>query len=140
MGWHSAATSTWLRCRRRCNSRAICSAVVKTATRSTLTDRLAELREAGQLDFIGPPRSEGGGKLGDRMARFWLSLSTVNDADAEYGAIYVPIDIYIVLPPATYAVILAIRTGSADWNRGDDGVDEVDQQSGSGGYRTARSN
>ena len=86
------------------------------ASRSPLTDRLIELRDAGVLDFIGPPYSEGGGKLGDRMARFWLSLSTVSNADAEHNVLYVPIDIYIVLPPATYAVILAIRTGSVAWN------------------------
>ena len=34
----------------------------------------------------------------------------------ETTAADVPIDIYIVLPPATYAVILAIRTGSTAWN------------------------
>ena len=97
------------------------------ATRSTLTDRLAELREAGMLDFMGwGYPGIAGGKLGDRMARFWLTQGACVDARPDKAALvdleittaaWVPIDLYIVLPPATYAVILAIRTGSADWNR-----------------------
>ena len=96
------------------------------ATRSTLTDRLAELREAGMLDFMGwGYPGIAGGKLGDRMARFWLTQGACVDARPDKAALvdleittaaWVPIDLYIVLPPATYAVILAIRTGSADWN------------------------
>ena len=83
----------------------------KTATRSTLTDQLAALRDSEWIQFHDP-RGVDAGKLGDRMARFWLASPWIGEAIRQ-----VPIDIYIVLPPATYAVILAIRTGSADWNR-----------------------
>ena len=73
---------------------------------SPLGDRLMALRTQGQITFLPPARStdQKPGKLGDRMARFWLRGSLV------------PIDLYIVLPPAVYAIILAIRTGSAEWN------------------------
>ena len=80
----------------------------KTATRSTLTDYLAAL-QASQYVVFGPPAGQlDTGKLGDRMARFWLTHDTVGDRPE---LTRVPIDLYIVLPPATYAVILAIRTG-----------------------------
>ena len=83
------------------------------ATRSTLTDYLAAL-QASQYIVFGPPAGQlDTGKLGDRMARFWLTHDTVGD---RRELTRIPIDLYIVLPPATYAVILAIRTGSADWN------------------------
>lgn len=84
------------------------------ASRSPLTDYLAALQDSRYIEFGPPTGDEDTGKLGDRMARFWLSHDTVGDAGR--GLTHVPIDLYIALPPATYAVILAIRTGSVAWN------------------------
>ena len=83
----------------------------KTATRSTLTDHIGTLRDRGEITFTPPVGETDTSKLGDRMARFWLL------GDYGYAKTCLPIDLYIVLPPATYAVILAIRTGSVAWNK-----------------------
>ena len=92
------------------------------ASRSPLTDRLVELRDTGRITFDAPPGSDDTGKHGDRMARFWLTDGMVWDKlpkqpERSYPESRLPIDLYIVLPPATYAVILAIRTGSVAWNK-----------------------
>lgn len=71
--------------------------------RSPITDALVAFRNDGFITFTAPP-DEPPGKLGDRMARFWVIDEPV------------PIDLYVVLPPAVHAIILAIRTGSVGWN------------------------
>ena len=96
------------------------------ASRSPLTDRLVELRNSGRITFLAPPGHQQDGKHGDRMARFWLTWTYATEAfsgdilqlDTHTPPMlsHIPIDLYTVLPPATYAVILAIRTGSVAWN------------------------
>ena len=62
----------------------------------------------GKIQYNNPNKGETlSGVRGNRTLRFW-------PGSAHDGCPHV--DFYVVSPPAVYAVILAIRTGSADYN------------------------
>ncbi len=80
----------------------------ETVERDLLAERLATLIAAGELAprEVTITRTDGSIEHGRRMGRAYLAL-VFRD---------LPVDLFIVQPPAEWGVIFALRTGPGDWN------------------------
>jgi DNA polymerase/3'-5' exonuclease PolX len=76
--------------------------------RNLLADRVAELIAAGELAprEVTITRADGSIEQARRMGRAYLALVFRE----------LPVDLFIVHPPAEWGVIFALRTGPGDWN------------------------
>jgi DNA polymerase/3'-5' exonuclease PolX len=78
--------------------------------RDLLAERVAALLAGGDLGprEVAITRADGSIEQGRRMGRAYLALV--------FHAL--PVDLFIVHPPAEWGVIFALRTGPGDWNIG----------------------
>ena len=76
--------------------------------RDLLPERVAALIDAGELAprEVTITRADGSIEQGRRMGRAYLALVFRE----------LPVDLFILRPPAEWSVIFALRTGSGDWN------------------------
>lgn len=76
--------------------------------RDLLAERVAALLAGGELSAraVTIRRADGSTEQGRRMGRAYLALV--------YRGL--PVDLFIVHPPAEWGVIFALRTGPGDWN------------------------
>lgn len=77
---------------------------------SHLDQRLDDLAAMGQI-FKVRPSTHDKGKWGERQKQFWVK----HRLNGTVG--YIPVELYIVRPPAQWGAILTIRTGPSEFSK-----------------------